>query len=249
MFYFMRTVAPSLLLSAALALSPTLLAAQSSLGVAGFTAEVGVDDGRADAQALLDTAVTEFHGVQLDLSLTDYKDGAVGQIAGHLYMTPVDGQKYGLFGFLGDADERSRTYGAIGLEGMFSVMPNSVLEVSGGLGLADPDSWDFIYLDAGLSHMLGSGFRLDYGLTLTEIDEVSVSTVGSEARLGLRYSPTAANWGAFAEARYDEFDGDADTTFRFGITFNLGRGTGFAPKERMFRTADPLGPLFRRGLL
>lgn len=242
-------LATSFLLTTVIVLSPAEGRAQSSLGVAGFTADVGFDDGRSDGLVQLDTAITEVHGLQLDLGLTDYEDGAVGQIAGHLYMTPVEGQKYGLFGLLGDADERSTTYGAVGLEGLFSITTNTILEVSGGIGLADPDSWDFIYLDTGLSHELGTGLRLDYGLTLTEIDEAALSTVGAEARLGLRYTPIDSRWGAFAEARRDEFDGDADTTFRFGLTFSLGRGSGFAPKDRMFRTADPLGAMFRRGLL
>ncbi|MEM9392304.1 MAG: hypothetical protein AAGA38_00480 [Pseudomonadota bacterium] len=249
MFLSARLLAPFVSVFASLLFAATPLLAQSSLGVAGFVAELGVDDGNGAGLAQLDTAITPAHGLQLDLSLTDYAEGAVGEVAAHLYMTPVDGQKYGLFSFLGDVDGRSRTYGALGLEGQFKLRSDTALDISGGIALADPGGWDFVFVDAGLNHAIGHGFRLEYGLTLTEIDESALSTIGAQARFGLRYAPSAANWGAFAEARYDDFDGDRETTFRFGITFNLGRGTGFAPKNRMFRTADPLGPLFRRGLL
>lgn len=239
---------PALLAAASFCL-PTATHAQSSLGVAGFVTDIGRHDSDLFALAQLDTAITEVHGLQLDLSYVDYELGGVGQLAAHFYMTPIDGQKYGVFFTLGDGDDRSRTYGSLGLEGIFSVMPNTVLSVGGGLGVADPDSWDFVYLDAGLSHGLGKDFRIDYGLTLTEIDEPGLSDVGSEARVSLRYDAPGAIWGAFAEARYDDINDDDDITLRAGITISLGRGNGFAPKDRMFRTAEPLGPLFRRGRL
>ncbi|WP_425090389.1 hypothetical protein [Tropicimonas sp. S265A] len=240
-------------MSVVLAMAPQLVAtsvrAQPDLGVAGLVVDVGLDDDAGFGLAQLDTAVTPVHGLQLDLGLIDYNAGAVGQIAAHAYMMPTEGQKYGLFAVLGDADERSRTYGTIGIEGLFSIMPNTTLGLGGGIGLADPGSWDFIYLDAGLSHAIGPGFRIDYGLTLTEIDEEAMDTIGTEARIGIRYAAPKAPWGAFAEARYDELDGDDDTTFRAGLSFTFGRGGGFDPEDRMFRTADPLGPLFRRGQL
>ena len=127
--------------------------AQSSLGFSGAKLSVIHDDGAnagASGTLALDFAITDFHGVQLELGLEETGAGTIGTAGGHLYVTPADGQKYGLFAVVGDADDRSATYGLLGAEGLFSMNPRTVLELRGGIGVASHSSLDFLFVEADL---------------------------------------------------------------------------------------------------
>ena len=83
------------------------VAAQSSLGISGAQVSLGVVEdesghSRTEFGALVDVAITGVHGFQGDLRFDDTQAGGVGTLAAHLYMTPREGQKYGLFATLAD---------------------------------------------------------------------------------------------------------------------------------------------------
>lgn len=211
------------------------------------------DDGRLEAGALVtDTAVTEYHGLQLDFALGDTGGGTKGTAALHAYMTPAEGQKYGLFASVTDFDGRSATYGALGAEGRFALSPETALELRGGLGVTHRTGFDFLFASADLSRDLTPSLTASAGLTLAEYDEAGFSAIGHEARLGLRYAPKGSRFGAFAELARDGLSGDsgapAETVLRVGVTLSLGRTQTGGIETRPFRPVDPLRNLVRRGL-
>ena len=240
---------PRLVAAFAICLLATPIAAQSSLGVSGATFDIGAVDGDAFVATRIDTAITGHHGLQFDAVLSDHDAGLIGQMDGHLYMRPAKGQEYGLFAQVGDADGRSRSWGAAGIEGMFAAGANTAVELRGGLALSQPGGWDALFADAGVIHGLSDSLSLTARLTLTEIDELVLSTIARETRLGVEFHPRGTAWGAFADITADRADGSETTTLRLGLSLTLGDAGGTAPETRLFRAADPFGPLFRRGRL
>lgn len=226
--------------------------AQSGLGVVGAHATLGAMDGDAFVGAKIDVAVTEFHGLQGDLHFADEPGGTFGILAGHAYMTPAPGQKYGLFATLGDVDGHSRSYGVTGVEGLFAVGNATSFELRTGLGASQPDGIDLIFAEAGIVQGVFPGLTVEAGLTVSEIDEIAMQTMLVEARLGAQYRPRDRALGGFAEIVHDDLahhPATGRTELRVGLSLTLGRLGATAPKGRAFRTADPLRPLFRRGAL
>lgn len=229
--------------------------AQSSLGFSGAKLSVIHDDGAnagASGTLALDFAITDFHGVQLELGLEETGAGTIGTSGGHLYVTPADGQKYGLFAVVGDADDRSATYGLLGAEGLFSMNPRTVLELRGGIGVASHSSLDFLFVEADLHHDLSSDVSFHGGLTLAEFDELGLSATGYELRAGVTYKPAGQPWGGVIEVARNGLHGFAGdtpgTSLRVGMTFELGNTRRAGPETRLFRTPDPVRPLMRQGL-
>lgn len=239
---------------AALAAAPAL--AQSSLGLTGVDLRLGLSDtsgSPAFAEASVDVAITGYHGLQSDFWVSDTASGTIAGVAGHLYMTPRPGQKYGLFAFVGDADGRSATYGGGGIEAMFDLGRSTTVEARAGLGLTHRTGFDFIFGSAALHHEITPDLTLTAGLALADFDEAAFSARTAEATFGVHWSPSNRPWGLFAEIGRDAFSGPSavpgETTLRAGFTmkFGGGRGTGGA-HDRPFSRPDPLRPLTRRGL-
>lgn len=231
--------------------------AQSSLGITGATFSLGVaeDEGgdlRGDGSAVVDVAITDVHGFQGDLRFGDTTSGAIGTLSTHLYMTPKEGQKYGLFAALSDVDGRSMLYGSFGAEGMLSLGDNTVLEGRGGLGWADTDGLDYIFGGVSIAQSLSETFELELSLDFAEFDEAAFSATSYDAGLTARYSPEGLPWGAYASVTHSGLAGDSsasgETRLGLGLTLTLGTAGGTDPHTRPFRTADPLAPLVRRGL-
>ncbi|MEL7104631.1 MAG: hypothetical protein AAGM21_01835 [Pseudomonadota bacterium] len=243
---------------AALAFCVTSAAnAQSSLGVtgaefsfSGFSQSTGGTS--FDAEIILDVAVTQAHGLQGDLAWIETNSGAVGRIGGHLYMTPIAGQKYGLFGVVGDANGRDLTYAAVGVEGMFEVTDALALGGYVGAGVGSADGLDVIFAGVEGTYALSDALRLDGGVQLTEYDEVALQAIGTEARLNVRYSPKGQPFAVTAGVVQDMLTGPdgaaAQTRGELKLSWSLGTINGAEPVSRQLRTADPFLPLIRRGI-
>ncbi|MEM6823999.1 MAG: hypothetical protein AAF566_02710 [Pseudomonadota bacterium] len=229
--------------------------AQSSLGVTGIELRAGADDSQGSpvfGALTFDAAITEYHGIQGRAMLRDNDTGTEGRLDGHLYMVPREGQKYGFFGFLSDFDGRSATYGGVGAEGLFALGDDTALELRAGLGIADQDSLDFLFAEAGLYHDLSESVTVSVSTTLTELDEAAFSTISHDLRLGLEVHPQGQPVGFFADVSRDGFSGDniasGETTFRAGITVEFGTMRSGGPETRPFSSPQPLRPLTRRNL-
>ena len=230
--------------------------AQSSLGVTGAAFSLGVveDEGgtyRGDASARVDVAITEVHGVQIDLRFSDANGGAIGTTAAHLYMTPKPGQKYGVFAALSDVDGRSMLYGSIGAEAMFSLGRSTSIETRAGMGWADTNGLDYIFAGLSVAQTLNAATDLELSLDATEIDEASLSGVALDLGVTARYSPKGSPWGAYASVTRSELAGtnaSPATRIGIGLTLDLGTAGGTDPHTRPFRTPDPLAQAVRRGL-
>lgn len=244
-------------IAAAVALLATAPAfAQSSLGLTGAELRFGLGDtsgSPAYAEAQIDLAITEYHGAQGDVWFTDTASGAIAGVAGHLYMTPRPGQKYGVFAFVADADGRSATYGGGGIEAMFDLGERVTVETRAGIGLTHRTGFDFIFGAASMHYALTPDITASATLALADFDEAAFSARTAEATLGLHWKPGRQPWGLFAEVSHDAFSGRSaqpgETTLRAGFTleFGGGRGTGGA-HDRKFSRPDPLRPLTKRGL-
>lgn len=231
--------------------------AQSSLGVTGievglggFSHQGGGPSFRGDV--VLDVAVTEAHGLQGDLTWVESGNGAVGRIGAHAYMTPRPGQKYGIFGFLGDVNGRSLTYGGGGIEGMFEVSDRAALGGNVGIGYSNADGLDVIFAGVEGTFVASDALRLDGGLQVTEYDEAGFRAIGTEARLALRYAPEGQPFAATVGIVQDMLTGPdgapGETRAEVTLSWRFGTINGRAPTTRPFRTADPFLPLIRRGL-
>ena len=231
--------------------------AQSSLGITGAVFSLGLvedeaGDFRGDASAIVDVAITEFHGFQGDLAFSDAASGWIGTVAAHLYMTPVADQKYGLFAALSDVDGRSMIYGSLGAEGMLSLGEATVLEGRAGMGWADADGLDYIFAGASLAHSLTPALDLELAFDVADFDEASFSATSIEVGVTATYSPEGLPWGAYVSASHSDLvgtdGGDGATRIGLGLNLSLGTAGGTDPHTRPFRTPDPVAPLIRRGL-
>ena len=228
--------------------------AQSSLGISGAELSWGVvedeaGDYRGDGRAIVDVAVTQYHGFQGDLAFTDAPDGWVGTVAAHAYMTPKEGQKYGLFAALSDVDGRAMLYGSIGAEGMLSLGENTSVEARAGMGWADAEGLDYIFGGAALAHQLAPAVELELSLDVADFDEAAFSATAYDIGLKATYSPEGAPWGAYASVTQSRLTGYGDATrLGLGLSITLGTSGGTNPHTRPFRTPDPVAPLIRRGL-
>ena len=231
--------------------------AQSSLGITGATLEVtSAEDEtgqlRNSFATSVDVRITEYHGLQGDLSFGETRGGTIGHLGGHLYLAPQPGQKYGLFLSLSDMDGRSMAWVNAGAEAMVSLGEKTTVEGRLGLGKADSGSLDYIFGGVSLAHALSPAFEVEAALDIADFDETAFRATSVDASLTARYSPEGSPWGMFASVTQSELmgrDGGAsDTRFGFGATFNFGQSGGVDPAIRMFRGQDPVVGLVRRGI-
>lgn len=232
--------------------------AADSLGFRFADVMIGGQSTQGDLQstvrATADFAITQNHGLQLDLGVVGYGSDYLGQIDGHLYMTPNETAKYGLYFSLADMNGREATIGVVGVEAMFALSDSTTLHGRAGLGMSMPGNAEFITASAGLAQAIGDQVALLADVTVTEFDEASFSAVGSSIRLGISYQPEARPWEIYAGLARDGLTGrDAaafETRAELGFTLHLGAGGGAKRSlaTRGFASPQPLDPLLRRGL-
>lgn len=231
--------------------------AQSSLGITGAVFSLGLveDEGgdyRGDVSATIDVAITDVHGFQGDLSFKDAASGTVGTAESHLYMSPKEGQKYGLFAALSDVDGRSMLYGSVGAEGMFSRGDQTTIEARGGIGWADVDGLDYVFGGISVAQAISPELDIEVSLDLADFDEAGFSATAYDIGLKTNYSPEGSPWGAYASVTYSDLAGmdgaSGATRIGVGLRISLGTAGGTDPRTRPFRSVDPVAPLIRRGL-
>ena len=228
--------------------------AQSSLGISGVELSGGVvedeaGDYRGEGRAVVDVAVTQFHGFQGDLAFSDAAEGWIGTVAAHAYMTPKEGQKYGLFAALSDVDGRAMLYGSLGAEGMLSLGENTTIEGRAGMGWADSDGLDYIFGGLAIAHQVTPAVELELSFDVADFDEVALNATAYDTALKATYSPDGSPWGAYASVTQSSLTGFEDATrVGLGLTITLGTSGGTNPHTRPFRTPNPLAQLVRRGL-
>ncbi len=244
-----------LAIAAVVLISAVPALAQSSLGLTGGELRLGYSDldGASGFVSLkADVAVTEFHGLQGDLHLSDTVSGTIGTLAAHAYLTPHEGQKYGLFTFVGDVGGRSATYGGGGIEGLFALSPQTAVEARAGLGLTHRTGFDFLFAEIGLSHDIAPWLSVHTGIGLAEYDEAGFSAMAYQISAGIDYRPQGQPFGVFAELTHDRLTGQnaqpGQTEFRAGLSLSFGTTRRGGPETRSFTMPDPLDPLTRRGL-
>ena len=245
------------LVIAAVLFAATHVSAQSSLGIQSARIEFGgsqdeVQNFQAGASIGVDVAITSFHGLQGDLRFSDTANGMIGQLGAHLYMTPKPGQKYGVMATLSDVDGRSMMWGSLGVEGMFSLSRNTVVEGRTGLGVADEGGLDFIFAGVSLAHRFNPALEFETFIDVAEFDEAALQAISYEAGIAAHYSPDGAPWGIYASLTHSDLGGRdgtrGETRIGLGLTIEFGASRSVDPASRQFRTSDPVAPLVRRGL-
>ena len=243
-------------LSAVAALSGP--AAADSLGFRFADVSVGARTGddlaQATARVTADFALSDVHGLQLDLGAVGYTGEFLGQIDAHLYMMPTEAAKYGLFFSLADMDGREATIAVAGVEAMFALSPRTEVHGRAGLGMARPNDVDFITASLGASHALSDSLAVFADLTVSEFDEAALRAVASTAQIGVSYQPIGRPWEVSASLVRDGLTGrDAaafETRAEVGFTVHLGAGGGAkrSLSARAFANTQPFDPLLRRGI-
>jgi hypothetical protein len=247
---FRKWCATALVVSAVVASAPAQ--AQSGLGIIGMELSFGHVSGDASAtraNTRIDVALTGAHGLQLDLSLSDTDGRTLGTAAAHLYMTPQPGQKYGLFATLTDQDGHDFTFAALGVEGRVALSDRLTVDGHAGLGYALGGDLDAIFAGAAARLQASDRIALRAALDIADYDEASLSAMGytatlaAEVRLSRRIDLVA---GIEATGRTGRDDLSADPAAFVGVTVRFGGATD--PVRDMFRTPDPLRPLWDRPL-
>lgn len=230
--------------------------AQSSLGITGAEFVLGVTEDEAgtaqfEGSAIVDVAITDAHGFQGDLRYDETLAGGVGTIGGHLYMTPKQGQKYGLFGSISDVNDRALQYVSLGAEAQLALSFETTVEVQAGIGAATEGDLDYVFGSLALAHALTPSLDLEATFDVAEFDEVSLSTTSYEIGVTATYSPEGAPWGIFASVSHADLTGgdfSGATRVGLGLIWTFGNSGGTDPSSRLFRSVDPVAPLLRRGL-
>lgn len=245
------------IVSLCMAMAAAPAVAQSSLGIQGLDLQFGIIEDEAgtaqtDLKSRLDVAITEVHGFQGDVAFANTQHGLIGQLAAHLYMTPRQGQKYGVFASLSDVDGRMMTWGSLGIEGMLALTDETTLEGRAGMGISDVDSLDYIFGDISVAHSPFDNLDVETAITLTEFDEAALRAISYDLSITARYSIDGAPWGAFVSVSQSGLSGrdgaPGETRFGFGVTMSFGQSGGVAPASRPYRSMDPVAPLVRRDL-
>lgn len=231
--------------------------AQTSLGLGRIEATAGLTatgtgslgQGRLSG----DFRITGAHGLQFDLSATDYAEGFLGQIDAHLYLMPADKAKYGLFASLADVDGREATVAYAGAEGLWALSDRTTFAARAGFGYARPGNLDFIAADLRIDHALSADFGLFASAALAEVQEQALEALPWGAELGLTWQPASAPVAinaALGAAGLSGRDGAGTEPYlRVSLTWSFGadRSAARAVADRGFSVPAPLDPLLRLG--
>ena len=226
--------------------------AETTLGVIGADLRLGFSNHELEGGYLggtVDVAITDHHGVQFDLQYEERSNGGIGRLGTAVYMTPREGQKYGLTLMLADKNDLSSTYGQIGAVGMFEIAQDINLEVRAAGGLSSDNDLDWITAGAGL-HWQATKTTQFYGqYDIAEFDEQTFSAISNEVTFGLQTWLKNSPVSLFAEASHDWLNGsnaaEGETTLRAGVSISLGRSGNNQPS---FHVSDPMRQILRRGL-
>ena len=254
-FMSCRFIGPAVVAAVAVLSSP---AAADSLGFRFAEATIGGISGgdgvQGSARLRGDFALTGSHGLQLDLSVVSYGDEFLGQLDGHLYMMPAEAAKYGLFFSLADMDGREATLALVGVEGMFALSDATEVHGRAGIGMALPDTMEFIALSVGASHAVNDQVAIYGDLTMAEVDEAALRAMTTSARIGISYQPAGRPWEVSASVVRDGISGRNAAAFEtraeLGFTLHLGGGGGAKRglSKRGFAAMQAFDPLLRRGM-
>ncbi len=226
--------------------------ADSGLGIIGGELRLGFSNQELEGGYVggtVDVAITDHHGAQFDLQYEERSNGGIGRLGTVLYMTPRDGQKYGVTLMVADKNDASSTYGQVGAVAMFEVARDVNVELRAGIGMSADNDMDWITAGGGVYWQPTEGTRLYAHYDITEIDEETFGTIAHEATFGVQTRIGDTPAALFAEASRDWLDGrtsaDAESTIRVGVSISLGRTGNDQPS---FRVSDPMRQILRRGL-
>jgi len=217
----------------------------------GLSADAAATRGLARLSG--DFRITQAHGLQLDLSTTDYAQGYLGQIDGHLYLMPGNRSKYGFFASLSDVDGREATIAYAGAEGLWALSDGTVLGARAGMGYARPGHLDFVAADLRVDHALSRTFGVFASVDLAKVREQDFDTLPWGAELGLTWQPSrlpvelTALIGSTGLAGRDS--ADAEPYAQLSLTWEFGSPSGDQNPlgGKGFRPPSPFDPLLRQG--
>lgn len=226
--------------------------ADSGLGIIGGSLRLGFSDQELEGGyvgATVDVAITDHHGLQLDLQYEERTNGGIGRLGTVLYMTPREGQKYGLTLMVADKNDASATYGQIGAAGMFTIAQDVNVELRASAGISSDSDLDWITAGGGVHWQVTEATRLFAQYDITEFDEETFGAIAHEATFGVQTRLGNSPASLFAEVSRDWLSGrnsaDGSTTLRAGVSIALGRTGNTQPS---FKVSDPMRQLLRRDL-
>jgi hypothetical protein len=247
-------------LSAALTftlLSATQLSAQSAIGFrdAQITVEhsIGEIEAQSSFDAQLDVSITRNHGLQLDLGAASYPDTYYGQIGAHLYMAPEDNAKYGLFASYADANDSSNWIGTIGIEGIWNFGDALSLQARAGMGVLNPDSNDFIFIEGLAQYALSDRFALTGGVAITDLEEGVFAVRSTDLSMGLKYYMPNMPVELSANITRSSLSGSIDedeilASLLFTVHLGKAKSARSSVHEHFFTNSTPMKTMLRNGI-
>ncbi|GGE42489.1 hypothetical protein [Actibacterium pelagium] len=228
---------------------PGLASAQSSLGVNQAQAVVETAPDATTAEAQIDILFTPNHGLQGDLGLARYDETSIGYLAGHLYLSTNQNQKYGLFGSYHDWDDTSQSMISGGIEGLFALGNQSAVGFHAGLGKMDPGEIDFVFAGVSWVYDVSTDLRLTARASITDIDEARFSTTAQTIEFASEYQITRPVT-LSAGLRHTRLSGtytDQKTEAFLGLKIGFGRNSSTV-RSTPFHSPQPLQAYWQRGL-
>jgi len=207
-------------------------------GALSFSGQKSASRTQLDGALQMDHRVSNYHGLQTEVTATTYEGFWVGSIGAHLYMNPSDGAKYGLFAAYMDRNDRSDMMMSLGIEGLWNVSDTVIFGARAGLGLYQPNHVDFIFTDLHLDAYVSPTLRLGAGLSLSRIQELGYTREEMTPWISARYRLGRGPFSAVARLSHQhlrEMSGRRnEVQLTLGIRMELGDsatadGTLFAP--------------------
>lgn len=240
-------------------IAPLPAAAQSALGFrdAQVTLTYGASQNEPlqSIDAALDVSITRSHGLQLTFGAISYPDTYFGQIGAHLYMAPGDTAKYGLFAAYSDADDENDWEGLLGIEGLWRFGDAVAVEARAGIGILNPDSYDYIFVEANAHYALSDRLALSGGFKMTDLEETRLALRSTEMTLGLTYyiptAPVELSLGLSRSTINGTIDASEELRATAQLTVHLGgaRSARADVHDRFFSASHPLKEILLRDLL
>lgn len=251
--YFTRLSADRHLSFAALIAAiclPLSATADSGIGFQGTEATLGYisygDTSVATADGLLDYAITRNHGLQLDLGTTSFEDHWQGTVSSHLYMSPTDSAKYGLFAAYTDINDDDAHIAMTGIEGLWRLSDGTGLDMRAGLGLLNPDNRDFIFASGHISQTVGPNTDLIAGLAAYDMEETGFASRDITVNVGaIRHFETAPidlNVDLYHSFVDDTGNHDDETGLHLAMTWRPGTNA-FDMRRTAWTSFEPVRPL------
>lgn len=252
--FFLRLVASLALAVASLAVGAKQAQAEewwtfttpSGIGFQTFELDARYASGATGAMRIDGTiavAITPYHHIQGDLGVVKYDWSWWGVMGLHLYMTPADRVKYGVFASVSDANDMSRFELTAGVELGWAPTARSYVQVRAGMGWITPGGDDYLFASVDGVYGIRENLRLTAHLGFVNFEETGARanqfTLGAGLEYDIGRTPLTAYAGVERTFSVGASNLQNETRLVAGVRMRIGRPTGTGIQSRPWTPIRP----------